>query len=454
MQRTLFVIPVPDDLLGIPVLGFGWVLAVWVLLSAVWIGLLVRRHGFSGETLAQLPLMLIVAAAIVWVLPILRVSEWGQMGFPIRGYGVMLVLAIVGAVGLGAHRAQRMGIHPEVIFSLAMWMILTGVLAARAFFVIQYWEKFYVPGDWRATFGEIAQVNEGGIVVYGSLIGGAAAFLAFCWYRKIPPLPLADVIAPSMLVGMFFGRLGCLLNGCCYGGLCMLPWAVTFPAGYADQHSPPYERHMENGAFYGLQLAEDEERRIVVMEVLPNSPAQSSGQVAAGDVIERINGYPIKPQTHTQTGREIPALEIARGMIRQSWDRRQDPTGSLVLTLAEKGTVRLSVAELPERSLPVHPSQLYASLNALILMLLALAYYPFRKRDGEVIALVLASYSATRFLMEMIRSDEYAIGGTGLTISQNVSLVVFGLAVALWFYVRLRGTPPVWPLRETATGRE
>jgi len=166
-------------------------------------------------------------------------------------------------------------------------------------------------------------------------------------------------------------------------------------------------------------------------------------------VIERINGYPIQPQTHAKTGREITALEIARGMIRQSWDRRQDPTGSLVLTLAEKGTVRLSVAQLPERSLPVHPSQLYASINALVLMLLALAYYPFRKRDGEVIALVLGSYAVTRFLKEIIRSDEYAIGGTGMTISQNVSVLLFCLALALWIYVRLRGTPPVWPLAGT-----
>ncbi len=115
MQRTLYLIPIPDDLFGLPVLGFGWLLILWGVIVAVWIYLLSRKPNFSAEISGHIGLFVVVAAAIVFVLPMLRVEEAGQLGFPIRGYGVMLVLAIVSSVGLAAYRGQRMGLNPEVI---------------------------------------------------------------------------------------------------------------------------------------------------------------------------------------------------------------------------------------------------------------------------------------------------------------------------------------------------
>ena len=120
-----------------------------------------------------------------------------------------------------------------------------------------------------------------------------------------------------------------------------------------------------------------------------------------------------------------------------------------MLKLANKPPIRLSVPEMPPTSLGVHPTQIYSSLNGLILCLLMLAYYPLQKYDGETIALTLGLYGVTRFLEEAIRTDEYAIGGTGLTISQNVSIVVFVLALVLLVAVRLRKEPLAWP-RSTA----
>ena len=97
---------------------------------------------------------------------------------------------------------------------------------------------------------------------------------------------------------------------------------------------------------------------------------------------------------------------------------------------------------LPARSRPVHPTQIYGSINALLICLFLLAYGPFRRRDGEVFALMLTIYPITRFLLEIIRTDEGAVLGTGLTISQNVSLLIILAIVGLWIFVlkQPRGT--------------
>src|SRR5262249_59119381 len=89
---------------------------------------------------------------------------------------------------------------------------------------IQYW------GDRVRSIADVFRIWEGGIVLYGSIMGGTAAFFV---YRIVRPFPLRaylDVIAPSLALGIAIGRLGCFLNGCCYGDLCPdLPWGVSFP---------------------------------------------------------------------------------------------------------------------------------------------------------------------------------------------------------------------------------
>ncbi len=85
----------------------------------------------------------------------------------------------------------------------------------------------------------------------------------------------------------------------------------------------------------------------------------------------------------------------------------------------------------PPRSLPVQPTQIYSTIDALLLCLLLLAYAPFRRRDGELFALMMSIYPVTRFLIESLRSDEAAVFGTGMSISQNVSLLLLVCAAAL-----------------------
>jgi phosphatidylglycerol:prolipoprotein diacylglycerol transferase len=75
-------------------------------------------------------------------------------------------------------------------------------------------------------------IRAGGLVFYGGFIGAALAVVVGSRWKRMPLLALADVLAPSIALGYVFGRLGCFMNGCCYGRACDLPWAVRFPYGH------------------------------------------------------------------------------------------------------------------------------------------------------------------------------------------------------------------------------
>jgi phosphatidylglycerol:prolipoprotein diacylglycerol transferase len=73
-------------------------------------------------------------------------------------------------------------------------------------------------------------VWKGGLVYYGGLMGASLACILYTRIKKLPLWKVADILAPSIALGYVFGRIGCLLNGCCYGRACSLPWAIRFPA--------------------------------------------------------------------------------------------------------------------------------------------------------------------------------------------------------------------------------
>ena len=424
MRQTLFYIPY--ELGGVPLFGMGVLLGIWIVFSLIWLFRLSRQPGGKGEVFSQLPLMILIGAALVF-LPRFFPGE----GVPVRGYGVMLLLAVVCGVGLALYRAQQMGLNPDLIFSLAFWMFIAGILGARSFHVIQKWDTDYARDTWRETIMAIVNIPQGGLVVYGSLIGAALAFVVFSRKHHLPMLAVADMIAPSLILGLAIGRVGCLLNGCCFGGACELPWAVTFPAG-----SPPFARQMEKGEIllYGMRLPSNLQAPAVVEEVVPGSPAAKAG-LKAGDEIAAIEfidkGYPTD-ETIAAMYQLMTAYQSGLPVIVRTADNRR---------------LAIPAVTAPSRSQPVHPTQLYSTIGAGLICLFLVAYYPFRRRDGEVVALLLTIYSFMRILEEAIRTDEAGQFGTMLSISQIVSLGVLAGVSVLWVYLSRQPTGSALPLR-------
>jgi phosphatidylglycerol:prolipoprotein diacylglycerol transferase len=146
--------------------------------------------------------------------------------FDIRWYGIMVVLAVVAIIALSVLEARRLGIADEHIYSMALWAIIGGILMARLFHVIDKWDYYMAHPSQIIGFE--------GLAVYGAVLGAMAAVLIYCWVKKISFWQIGDVIAPGAIMGQAIGRVGCLLNGCCYGLPTTLPWGVTYtnPGSY------------------------------------------------------------------------------------------------------------------------------------------------------------------------------------------------------------------------------
>ena len=422
MYQTLFTIPYSIG--GIDVFGFGWLLALWAVASVVILARSYRAHGWGKETTGQLPMLVVVGLMIAFVLPQLIDPTMG--GLPIRGYGVFLLAAVVGGIGLGIYRARRIGLDPEICLSLATWFFVSGIVGARLFYIIEYWPKFQKP-SLLETLGAMINLTQGGLVVYGSLLAGGVAMIVFIYRNKLPGLAFADFVAPSVVLGVGLGRIGCFLNGCCYGGISDIPWAMRFPAG-----SPAYIDQVERGQLYvhGLIFKGSGDDPPVIEHVEPGSPAEREG-LKPGQVVTSIGGQRVRSVDDAQR-----ALFLTFGAAQQ-----------VVVTV--EGDRQLKVwaipAELP-RSRPVHPTQLYSLIDALLLCAFILAYEPYKRRDGELTALVLTIHPISRFLLEIIRVDESAVFNTGMSISQNISIGIFIFGVCLWMYLLWsRPRQSVWP---------
>jgi phosphatidylglycerol:prolipoprotein diacylglycerol transferase len=424
MRQTLFYIPV--EINGVPLFGFGVLLAVWAIASALLIVYLVRKQGFSADTKAYLP-VLGALGLFTYALPSI-VGE--EQGLPIRGYGVMLLLAVSSAVSLLVYRAKRRGLDPEMMLSLSFWLFIAGIAGARLFYVIEYWERQFHKDTVLETLKAVFNITQGGLVVFGSLIGGAIAALIYVRKHQLPTLIMGDLLAPCIVLGIAIGRIGCFFNGCCFGGVCDLPWAVQFPFG-----SPPHIRQVEQGklTLHGLRFDGDSDDPAMISAVEPGSLADKAG-LRPGQEIRRV----IASSENDQDAREwkITSVDEAQGaLVRITGEGTE-----LRLQVTSQGeagvqTLGWTLPSALPRSIPVHPAQLYSAIDCFLLMFVLLAYEPFQRRNGELLALLLTIHPISRFLLEIVRIDEAAMFGTGLSISQLISVVALAGAGVLWTYI-------------------
>jgi phosphatidylglycerol:prolipoprotein diacylglycerol transferase len=146
-------------------------------------------------------------------------------GYPIHWYGIMIALAFLAGLWTASRRGLRENFAPEKILDLGPWLVIGSLVGARALYVVSYWHEQFAG----LPLAEIFMVQHGGLVYYGGFIGATLTGILYARWKQLPLWKLADVLAPSVALGYVFGRIGCLLNGCCYGRVCTLPWAIHFP---------------------------------------------------------------------------------------------------------------------------------------------------------------------------------------------------------------------------------
>jgi phosphatidylglycerol:prolipoprotein diacylglycerol transferase len=276
--------------------------------------------------------------------------------FKVHSYGVMILLACFAALAIGVWRARREKIDPNVVYELATWLFLGGVVGARGVYVLAHLESI-------SHLGDVLRSWQGGNNFYGCILGGLTGSILYWYRRPFPFWSMTDVAAPAVAIGIAIGRIGCFLHGCCYGAVCGQPWAICFPAG-----SHAWARQVDSGL----------------------------------------------------------------------------------------------ISPLAFHSLPVHPTQIYASLAGFALLGLLLAYFPRRLAAGQVMAVLMIAYPLTRWPLEALRGDEPAIFA-GMTLAQNISVAVFAGGLAVWFGRLGRSDfiaglecptlPARWPVRFRLAGR-
>jgi prolipoprotein diacylglyceryltransferase len=421
-------------------------------------------------------------------------------GIAVSGFGAMLFITFITATIWATRRSQRVPGTPlprEKVQDMVIWLFVAGLIGARVLYMIQYANQF--PNK---DLGSLAiaflQIWKGGIIFYGSALGGVIGYGLFYWFvmrrLKISGWQLADAMAPVLAMGLAIGRIGCYLNGCCWGQVA-LEQSVPVPLGSA--HFPLLPAHARDQLVreYGLQsstgftlLPRDRavnaaDPRSVVEAVERGSAAAQAG-LKPGDRIVQMNGQPnaivveaigsadkvaaalaelrrqpgaketdapdrsvafddpkaygdaIRVVDRPLAGVQIIDSDALSERVRD-WPRGQH---ELQLTVLRSGE-ELALAPFAPRTIGLYPTQLYETLSMVLLIFLLLAYYPFRHHDGELMVLCMIGYAIHRFVNESIRIEPTV--GLGLTLSQWGSVAIFAAAVGIEAYL-WRVMPSRW----------
>ena len=307
----------------------------------------------------------------------------------IRSFGVMMVIGFLMGFFLIGRLSRNISSNPQLITNLALYCLIAGVVGARVFYVVHHFYKLERP------LASMFAVWQGGLEFYGGVIFAIPVIVLYSRRHKISIRRCLDIMAIALMLGLAFGRLGCFLNGCCFGKQTNLPWTVRFP--------------YDSFAYFSQINANPERNRTEPQLELPH---------------DEYSSYP----------------DITTKLYPKSFEE---------LTEQQK----FEVTKGKYRCLRIHPTQLYSSANAALLCLLL---YLFLRRSqraagsgnirklltspGHTFALAFILYGTTRFLIEYLRDDnpfEYAWWAIykGGTVSQNMSiyLVVLGVVLMIVF---------------------
>ena len=140
--------------------------------------------------------------------------------FNIYWYAVIITFGLLLAVGFGIWQSRKFGLTPDHIIDVVLWGLPVGVICARLYYVIFTWGEY-------ESFYDLINIRNGGLAIYGGIIGGFTVGLIYCKIKKIPLLALFDVGAFGFMIGQMIGRWGNFVNAEAHGTVTDLPWGMT-----------------------------------------------------------------------------------------------------------------------------------------------------------------------------------------------------------------------------------
>lgn len=153
------------------------------------------------------------------------------IGIEVTWHGLFTALGVVVGVSIATYFARKRSYPEDMIYNVALFLVIGGIIGARGLYVIENWSIF------DDDLGKIFALNEGGISIYGALIGGTIGAWTYAYITKVPNLPrAADIAALGGIVGMAVGRIGDVINGEHFASDTSLPWGVV----YTDPNSPSF----------------------------------------------------------------------------------------------------------------------------------------------------------------------------------------------------------------------
>lgn len=295
-----------------------------------------------------------------------------EFGLRIYGYGLMLVLGFGFGILLARWRARRFGEDPDTASTLGLLALIGGVVGSRLAYVIERWDSHFSRVE--SPLSEVFNVTSGGLIYYGGVLLAVAMILVYLGVRRLSIRRYLDIITPSLMIGLAFGRMGCLLNGCCYGGHAHRDFALGMRFPYAAK--PLLKLDKDTNAFGGAV-------------VCPAYWAQVAGP--------------------------------------------PDPRNGPLLLSPQELTDEQAERAARMRTVPLQPAQVYGIVNALLICGILLAYSRLRRREGTIFPLMLILYPITRFVLESIRGDNpHSLFSFQLTHNQYTSIGTVVLGIVMW----------------------
>ena len=182
---------------------YGAIVAIIAAIASVALIIIACLGGMKRRAISVVFFWTLVLA-IVAMIPLVTTVT-------IYSYGLMLAIAVVVSTLLLAYDAHRSNINADIIFDLVFWAVIGGIVGARMFYVALNYPFFMKHPN------EIIMIQNGGLAWQGGLILGSIVVVQFIKLKKLPLSPMLDILVPYLALGQSFGRIGCFLNGCCYG---------------------------------------------------------------------------------------------------------------------------------------------------------------------------------------------------------------------------------------------